>query len=149
MAHSLNPYINFNGNAREAMEFYKSIFGGTLEADTFKSFNEQSGGAMPVAPEDNDKIMHATLKGDNGIVIMASDTPSGMPYEPGQQRISMALTGDDETALRGYWDRLADGGNITMPLEKAEWGDIFGMVTDKYGIDWMIDINPVGQPGAR
>ncbi len=83
MGLSLNSYISFGGNAREAMEFYKSVFGGTLEADTFKSFNEQSGGAMPVAPEDEDKIMHDTLKGSNGIVIMASDTPSSMPYNPG------------------------------------------------------------------
>ncbi len=60
----------------------------------------------------------------------------------------MALTGDDEATLRGYWDKLADRGKVNMPLEKAEWGDTFGMLTDKYGIDWMIDINPVGQPGV-
>lgn len=145
MSLSLNSYISFNGNAREALEFYQSIFGGTFEADTYSSFNEQSGSAMPVAPEDEDKIMHATLKGDNGIVIMASDTPSSMPYDAGKQIISMALTGDDEQTLQGYWEKLSEGGKVTMPLEKAEWGDTFGMLSDRYGIDWMVDISTTGK----
>ena len=141
MTIQLNSYINFNGQAREAMEFYKSVFGGTIEADTFASFNEKSGGAIPVDDANKDKVMHATLTGSNGLVIMASDTPSSMSYESGQQHISLALTGDDETALRGYWDKLAEGGNVTMPFAKAPWGDTFGMRTDRYGVDWMVDVS--------
>lgn len=139
MTVKLNSYISFNGNAKEAMEFYKSIFGGEIFSDTFESFASSE---MPVADEDKQKIMHAYLKGDNGIELMGADTPTGMTYTEGA-RITLTLNGDDETILRGYWDRLAEAGTITVPLEKAPWGDIFGMLTDKFGVNWMVDIGPV------
>jgi len=135
----LNSYISFNGNAKEAMEFYKSIFGGEIFSDTFESY---ASAEMPVADEDKQKIMHAYLKGGNGIELMGADTPTGMSYNEGA-RITLALNGDDEGTLRGYWDKLAEGGSITVPLDKAPWGDIFGMLTDKFGVNWMIDIGPV------
>ena len=86
--------------------------------------------------------MHAYLKGDNGIELMASDTPSSIEYQDGA-RITLTLNGDDDALLRGYWDKLADGGTVTMPLDKAPWGDVFGMVTDKFGVCQMVDIGPV------
>lgn len=135
----LNSYVNFNGDAREAVEFYKSIFGGEVYSDTFRSFASDE---MPVAEQDLDKIMHAYLKGDNGIELMASDTPSSIEYQDGT-RITLTLNGDDDALLRGYWDKLADGGTVTMPLDKAPWGDVFGMVTDKFGVCRMVDIGPV------
>ena len=139
MTVKLNSYISFNGNAKEAMEFYKSIFGGEIFSDTFESFASSE---MPVADEDKQKIMHAYLKGDNGIELMGADTPMGMTYKEGA-RITLTLNGDDDAALRGYWDKLAEGGTITVPLEKAPWGDVFGMLTDKFGVNWMVDIGPV------
>lgn len=139
MTVKLNSYISFNGNAREAMDFYKSVFGGEVHSDTFASFASDE---MPVAEADNDKLMHAFLKGDNGIEIMASDTPSTMEFQSGAQ-ISLTVNGDDEALLRGYWDKLIEGGTVTVPLEKSPWGDIFGMLTDKFGINWMVDIGPV------
>lgn len=135
----LNSYVNFNGDAREAVEFYKSIFGGEVYSDTFRSFASDE---MPVAEQYLDKIMHAYLKGDNGIELMASDTPSSIEYQDGA-RITLTLNGDDDALLRGYWDKLADGGTVTMPLDKAPWGDVFGMVTDKFGVCQMVDIGPV------
>lgn len=135
----LNSYVNFNGDAREAVEFYKSIFGGEVYSDTFRSFASDE---MPVAEQDLDKIMHAYLKGDNGIELMASDTPSSIEYKD-DTRITLTLNGDDDALLRGYWDKLADGGTVTMPLDKAPWGDVFGMVTDKFGVCQMVDIGPV------
>lgn len=138
MTAKLTSYINFNGNTKEAIEFYKSIFGGEVQMDTFDSYAEQ----MPMSDADKGKIMHAHLKGDNGIELMASDTPSSMPFQSGAQ-ITLSLYGDDETTLRGYWDKLSEGGQITMPLEKAPWGDTFGMLTDKFGINWMVDIGPM------
>lgn len=134
----LNSYISFKDNAKEAMEFYKSIFGGEVYSDTFASFASDE---MPVADEDKDKIMHAYLKGDNGIELMAADTPTGMQYSEGS-RVTLTLNGEDEAILRGYWDKLAEGGTVTMPLDKAPWGDIFGMLTDKFGVSWMVDIGP-------
>ncbi|MGB4759094.1 MAG: VOC family protein [Candidatus Saccharimonadales bacterium] len=139
MAVKLNSYISFNGNAKEAIEFYKSIFGGEVYSDTFESFQSD---AMPVAEADKDKIMHAYLKGDNGIELMASDTPSSMEFQAGAQ-IQLTLNGDDEALLRSYWDKLSESGAITVPLDKAPWGDTFGMLTDKFGICWMVDIGPI------
>lgn len=133
MQSRLNPYLSFKDNAREAMEFYKTVFGGQLYMDTFEKFH-----ASPDTSENN-KIMHAMLQADNGITFMAADTPNSMDYTPGKN-ISMSLSGDNEAELRGYWNKLVDGGSVRMPLEKAPWGDTFGMLTDKFGIDWMVNI---------
>ncbi len=133
MPSKLNAYINFKDNAREAIEFYTSVLGGTLTMSTFKE------GGMPVGTEDGDKIMHAMLITDNGMTLMASDTPPHMPFETGSN-ISLSLSGDNEAELRGYWDKLAVGGTIAMPLASAPWGDIFGMLTDKFGIKWLVNI---------
>ena len=135
----LNSYISFKDNAKEALDFYKSIFGGEVFSNTFESFASDE---MPVADQDKQKIMHAYLKGDHGVELMLSDTPSGLPYHDGA-RISLTLNGDDEALLREYWEKLTAEGTITLPLEKAPWGDVFGMVTDKFGINWMVDIGTV------
>lgn len=129
----LNPYLAFDGNAREAMEYYQTVFGGNLDMTSFKD------GGMPYDPSEGDKTMHAMLEADNGIVFMASDKPAGMPFTKGTN-MSMSLSGDNEAELRGYWEKLADGGAVAVPLEKAPWGDTFGMLTDKFGVDWMVNI---------
>lgn len=139
MTVKLNSYISFKDNTKEAMEFYQSIFGGEVFSDVMGDYDSEE---MPVAEGDRDKIMHAYLKGDNGIELMASDTPTGMDFTPGSQ-LSLTLNGDDETLLRSYWDKLSQGGTITVPLEKAPWGDVFGMLTDKFGVAWMVDIGPL------
>ncbi|HVK88448.1 MAG TPA: VOC family protein [Kofleriaceae bacterium] len=133
MQSRLNPYISFKDNARQAMEFYKSVFGGKLTISTFKEFG------MAQDPAEADKVMHSMLEADNGLTFMGADTPSHMKYEPGA-RVSMALSGDNEAELSGYFTKLAAGGTIGQPLEKAPWGDSFGMLTDKFGIAWMVNI---------
>ncbi len=135
MASRLNPYINFPGNAREAMEFYKGVFGGSLTLSTFGEFGAED---SPAA----DKIMHAQLETDRGYTLMASDLPPGMEHTPGNN-IAVSLSGDDADELRGYWERLSEGGQVSMPLEKQVWGDEFGMCVDRFGVAWMVDI---GQP---
>ena len=132
MASRLNPYLTFDGDARQAMEFYKGVFGGELDINTFGEFgNEGSPGA--------DKIMHAQLETDSGFTLMASDTGPGMQRNPGDS-MSISLSGDDAGELRGYWEKLSDGGTVTMPLEKQMWGDEFGMCTDRFGVPWMVNI---------
>jgi PhnB protein len=131
----LNPYINFGDNARQALEFYKGVFGGDLLLNTFGEYGD------PNAPG-ADNIMHGQLETDNGMTLMAADTPPGMESNAGGGNITISLSGDDEQQLRGYWDKLAEGGNVTMPLEKQMWGDVFGMCTDQYGVPWMVDIVP-------
>jgi PhnB protein len=133
MSVQLNPYIGFRDTAKEAMEFYRSVFGGELTTSTFAEFGASDD------PAEKDKIMHSQLQGDHGVVLMAADTPNSMEVPP-QSSISVSLSGDDETALRGYWDKLSDGGSVTMPLEKAPWGDSFGMCVDRFGVPWMVNI---------
>jgi PhnB protein len=132
MASVLNPYISFESDARQAMEYYRDVFGGELRMNTFGEFGQ------PDSPDAN-KIMHAQLETDRGFTLMASDTPAGMQRNPGDN-ISISLSGDDADTLRGYWEKLSDGGTVTMPLEKQMWGDEFGMCTDKFGIPWMVNI---------
>lgn len=134
MQSKLNPYISFEGNAREAMEFYKTVFGGALKLTTF----EEMGGAP--AGVDPDKIMHAVLDADNGITIMAADSATGMREFIAGTNMSLSLGGDDEEELTGYFNKLADGGKIQSPLKKEAWGDTFGMCIDKFGIFWMVNI---------
>jgi PhnB protein len=133
MASRLNPYISFRDNARQAMEFYKEVFGGTLTVNTFGELGS------PGTPE-ADKIMHAQLETDSGIALMASDTPAETELHPGDN-ISISLSGDNADELRGYWEKLSDGGAVTMPLEKQMWGDEFGMCTDRFGVHWMVNIS--------
>jgi PhnB protein len=135
MQTKLNPYLNFRDNAREAMEFYKSVFGGKLDINTFSDYN-----ASP-DPSEGGKVMHAVLEAGNGITFMAADTPNSMEYKPAAG-FGMSLNGDDEGELRGYFDKLAAGGMVTMPLEKAMWGDTFGMVVDRFGVSWLVNISP-------
>ncbi len=148
MAVRLNSYINFNGNAAEAVDFYASVFGGTVDMDTFRSFTERTpDSGMPVDPADMDKVMHAYIKGDHGIELMISDVAAGMQPVTAGSQVTLTLNGDDVAILKGYWDKLSEGGTITMPLNKAPWGDEFGLVTDKFGISWMFDIGPEVQQG--
>jgi PhnB protein len=132
MASRLNPYIGFKDTARQAMEYYQQVFGGKLEINTFAQYGAGEGA-------DADKVMHALLEADNGFTLMAADTPSHMEYQGGSS-ITISLSGDDGDELKGYWDKLSDGGTVAMPLEKQMWGDEFGMLTDKFGISWMVNI---------
>jgi PhnB protein len=133
MQTNLNPYLSFKDNAREAMEFYKTVFGGKLTMSTFKEYHASQD------PSEDERIMHSMLEADNGITFMASDTPGSMEYNAGTN-YNMSLSGDNETELRAYFEKLSVGGNVTMPLEKAPWGDTFGAFTDKFGVPWLVNI---------
>lgn len=132
---TLNPYLSFQGAAREAMTFYHSVLGGDLTISTFGEFGYTEG------VTDVDQVMHAMLVTPDGLTLMAADTPEGMPYNPGDN-ISISLSGpaEEEAALRGIFERLSAGATPGVPLEKAPWGDHFGMLTDRFGIGWMVNI---------
>ena len=132
MPSRLNPYISFKDNARQALEFYRSVFGGNLSVMTFGEMG------MSDSPE-SDKIMHGMLETDSGYTLMAADTPPGMEHNPGNN-VSVSLSGDDGDELRGYWEKLSSGGTVSIPLEKQMWGDEFGMCEDQFGIAWMVNI---------
>ncbi|GAA1387044.1 VOC family protein [Kitasatospora putterlickiae] len=133
----LNPYINYTGDARQALEFYRSVFGGELKLNTYGEFG---GGDGP----GGDRIMHGMLTTDAGFTLMAADSPPGMPYTAGNN-ISVSVSGDDEAELRGYWEQLSADGTTLVPLELQMWGDVFGMCTDRFGITWLVNVN---QPRA-
>jgi PhnB protein len=133
----LNPYLGFKDNAREAMTFYADVFGGELTISTFGELNAS------VDPGEQDMVMHSQLEAPNGLVLMGADTPNHMEYKP-QAGVSVSLSGDDEPTLRGYWDRLSEGGTVLAPFEKAPWGDMFGMCVDRFGTSWLVNVS--GQP---
>jgi PhnB protein len=133
MGSRLNPYLNFNGNARQALEFYQSVFGGDLSLSTFADFGAKDS-------PDAERIMHGMLETDAGYTIMAADVTSDMEYHP-MAGFSMSLSGDDADALRAYWDKLSASGTTTMPLQKQVWGDEFGMCADKFGVSWLVNIS--------
>lgn len=138
MASRLNPYISFDGNAREAMEFYRDVFGGALTVNTYSEYGP------PDAPE-ADLLMHGQLETDSGFTLMGADSPPGVPFNPGNN-IAVSLSGDDVDELHGYWDKLSDGGSVSVPLEKQMWGDEFGQCVDRFGVGWLVNIG--SPPGA-
>lgn len=134
MATKLIPYLGFRGNAREAMEFYHSVFGGKLDISTFAEFQAAQD------PSEENLVMHAQLVTPGDLTLMGSDTPERMPYNPGDT-FSVSLFGDDDAELRGFWDGLVAGGTVVEPLTVAAWGDAFGMLKDSFGIAWMVNIS--------
>jgi PhnB protein len=140
MAITLNPYLGFKRTARDAMEFYHSVFGGDLRMSTFKEFGASSD------PAEDDLVMHAQLSTPDGLTLMGSDTPDRMPYTPGDN-FSVSLSGgaEDGERLREHWSKLADGGQVLQPLEAAPWGDSFGMLRDRFGTTWLVNIAGQGQ----
>lgn len=128
-----NAYLFFDGNCREAMDFYQSVFGGELNIQTYGDVDK----SCPEAMKDN--IMHARLS-DGDILLMASDDP-GSKRTLGTGKIHLALGGNDEEKLRGIFDALSAGGKIGVKLEKQMWGDIYGNLQDKYGVHWMVNIS--------
>ena len=134
MTANLNPYLNFRGSAREALAFYQSVFGGEQRVSTFRDYG------MPVAEGEEDLLMHGQLQGPNAPLLMVSDVPSLMPYTQGQNTLSVSLSGEDEALLTRWWTALSDGAAVAQPLEKAPWGDSFGMLTDRFSVSRLINI---------
>lgn len=137
MKATLTPYLNFMGQTKAAMEFYHSVLGGELTIQTFKD------AGFPHDPKDDDNVIHADLKNDT-LSFMASDGDEKHPVKMGNN-IHMSIVGSDEEQLRGFFDKLSEGGTVDMPLDKQFWGDIYGQLTDKFGVHWMVNITKAEQ----
>jgi PhnB protein len=138
MASRLNPYVNvLGGKAREALDFYRSVLGGEVAITTFS----EVGGEGPVA----DQVMHGQLETPAGFTLMVADAPPEMVQVTMGDNISVSLSGDDTEELRRWFTGLAEGGRVSQPLEPAPWGDEFGMLVDRFGISWMVNIAGSGQ----
>jgi PhnB protein len=134
MASRLNPYLNFRGQAREALEFYESVFGGDVAISTFGQFGDPPAGSKAT------DVMHGQLDTPMGFTLMCSDVPGSMELTPGDS-VTVSLSGDDADALRGYWQRLSEGGSVLFPLERQMWGDEFGQCKDRFGVPWLVNIS--------
>jgi PhnB protein len=135
MTTDVSTYLNFRGTAREALGFYRSVFGGDLVVSSFDDFG------MPVGEGEGDLVMHGQLNVDGRPLLMGSDVPAQMPYTPGENTFSVSLSGDDAAILTGWFTALSEGATITQPLEKAPWGDSFGMLKDRFGVGWLVNIS--------
>lgn len=129
MSQQLNPYITFNGDCAEAMDFYAHALGGTVESMSLRD-----------SGIDVDGVMHAALETPAGFHIFASDNAPGMGTLTVGNNVQVSISGDDGESLRGYWSALSEGGQVMMPLERQMWGDDYGMLTDRFGILWHVNI---------
>ncbi len=141
--YALNPYLNFQSDAREAMEFYQSVFGGELTISTFGEFN-----AVPEGHEASDQVMHAALEGP--VRLYAADHPQGFaPHDFVRgTNVNLAFMGDAESELAPWFEALSEGGEVVMPLGRQVWGDLYGNVVDRFGISWMFNIATDSDPAS-
>ena len=139
MAH-INPHINFNGNAEEAFNFYKSVFGG--EFAKIMRFKELSSPEFPVAEKEANKIIHIALPiGKN--LLMANDVPESMGRtNENENRSKISISAESREEADKLFSGLSAGGQIEIPIDDSPWGSYFGMFRDKYGIEWMVDFDP-------
>ncbi|WP_336658568.1 VOC family protein [Leucobacter sp. USHLN153] len=139
MTINLNPYLNFHGNAREALEFYHSVLGGEIRLMTYDSIPGMMGD-----PSEADKIMHGQINTEDGLVIMAADYPASMADSPDAASLgsSVCVSGDDAERIQALWEGMSQGAHIREPFEQAPWGDTFGMLADRFGVPWMFSLAP-------
>jgi PhnB protein len=140
---AINPYLNFSDNCEEAFDFYRSVFGGEFSAQM--RFKEVPAEAQMDASE-GEKIMHIALPVGQGTILMGSDRPAAMGPVTTGDNSSISISTDSEAEATRVFNGLSAGGQVTMPLEKAFWGSYFGMLTDKFGIQWMVSYDDDQQP---
>ncbi|OHV32268.1 MULTISPECIES: VOC family protein [Pseudofrankia] len=133
MTIGVTPHLNFRGNAREALEFYRSVFGGELVAVSYA----EMGNADPATA---DNVVWGQVTGDNGFRIMAYDVYPHLPWDQGQDPFFVSVRGTDPTELQGYWDKLVDGASVKQPIGPSQWAPLYGQLTDRFGVTWVLDI---------
>ena len=134
MTITTTPHLNFRGDARAALEFYQSVFGGQLALVTYAD-----AGAVTEAAE-ADQIMWGQVSSDAGFRVMAYDVPGHTAWEPGVIPVFVAVRGVDADEIVGYWEKLADGAIVVAPLAPAQWGPLYGMLADRFGVTWVLDV---------
>ncbi|MFC0627433.1 VOC family protein [Kribbella deserti] len=130
MSITTTTHLNFRGDARAALEFYQSVFGGELAVVTY-------GDAHNVQ---DDQIMWGQVQGGSGIHLMAYDVPQGLPYEQGVNSVFVSVRGDDAEEITSYWKGLADGATVVQELAPAGWSPLYGMLKDRFGVVWVLDV---------
>lgn len=134
MAVTTTTHLNFRGDARAALEFYRSVFGGDFAAVTYKdagNIQEES---------EADQVMWGQVRADNGFHVMAYDVPSRMAFDRGENPFFVSVRGETVDEVTGYWDKLRDGATIVIPMGPAGWAPAYGMLRDRYGVVWVVDV---------
>jgi PhnB protein len=134
MSVTTTTHLNFRGAAREALDFYRSVFGGRTAVVTYKD-------AGAVRDESQaDQVMWGEVTGDNGFHVMAYDVPSHLPWSQGENPFFVSVRGDDADEIAALWHKLAEGSTVLQPLEPAQWSPLYGMLTDRFGVTWVVDV---------
>ncbi|MFE9751114.1 VOC family protein [Saccharothrix saharensis] len=134
MSVTTTTHLNFRGDARAALEFYRSVFGGHLAVVTYAD-----AGNVQVAAE-ADRVMWGQVLAGNGFHVMAYDVPSRMGYDPGENPFFVSVRGETVEEVTGYWERLGDGATVVVPLGPAGWAPAYGMLRDRFGVVWVVDV---------
>ena len=132
MSVTTTTHLNFRGDARAALEFYQSVFGGHLAVVTYQDAGN--------AQEEADLVMWGQVLADNGFHVMAYDVPSRMDYHPGENPFFVSVRGETVEEVTGYWEQLSDGATVVVPLGPAGWAPVYGMLRDRYGVVWVLDV---------
>ncbi|WP_433683948.1 VOC family protein [Nocardia sp. CA-119907] len=132
MAVTTTTHLNFRGDARPALEFYRSVFGGDLAAVTYKDAGN--------IEEESDQVMWGQVRADNGFHVMAYDVPSRMSFDRGENPFFVSVRGETVDEVTGYWDKLCDGATIVIPMGPAGWSLAYGMLRDRFDIVWVVDV---------
>ncbi len=137
----INPYLHYNGNAEEAFEFYKSVFGGSFAM--LARFKDMPNAEHPISAEEENKVMHVALPIGKQNVLMGSDVPSFMgQVNENENRFKISISAESKAEADHLFHELSAGGSIEMPIADSPWGSYFGMFRDKFGIEWMVDYDP-------
>ncbi|GLP69187.1 VOC family protein [Streptomyces sp. TUS-ST3] len=134
MSVTTTTHLNFRGDAREALDFYRSVFGGRTVVVTYKD-----AGAVGNESE-ADWVMWGEVVGDGGFHVMAYDVPSQLPWNQGENAFFVSVRGEDTEEISALWGRLAEGSTVVRPLESAPWAPLYGMLTDRFGVTWVLDV---------
>ncbi|MBF6472705.1 MULTISPECIES: VOC family protein [Nocardia] len=127
-------HLNFRGDARAALEFYRAVFGGALAAVTYKDAGNVQ------EPAEADQVMWGQVAADNGFHVMAYDVPATMAYDQGENSFFVSVRGDTVEEVTGYWEKLSDGATIVIPIGPANWAPVYGMLKDRFGVVWVLDV---------
>ena len=134
MTIATTPHLNFRGTARAALEFYQTVFGGQLVAVTYADAHAVTDAA------EADQVMWGQVASEHGFRVMAYDVPAHTPYEPGVNPVFVSVRGAGADEIAGYWSRLAQGAKVIAPLAPAAWSPLYGMLTDRFGVTWVMDV---------
>ncbi|MFD0413897.1 VOC family protein [Streptomyces sp. NPDC127108] len=134
MSVTTTTHLNFRGEARQALDFYQSVFGGRTVTVTYKDAGNVH------SENEADWVMWGEVAGDDGFHVMAYDVPSPLPWSRGENPFFVSVRGDDADEISALWQRLAEGSTVVRPLEAAQWAPLYGMLTDRFGVTWVLDV---------